>query len=135
MTRIFTKPSALVPACDYVDGGGNGGGGRGVTCASINVMCRKRELERIALENKHLVSYRCGVLIALCTHAKKNADGLYILFRLSTLKQLYLFIWCKGYGSLCSARVKPEQTAVQGKRAACNYSHVSQCHSGPEVLN
>lgn len=54
MTRIFTTPSALLPVHDSADGGGRGEGlGR---CLSINVLCRKRELERIAMENKTWVS-------------------------------------------------------------------------------
>lgn len=52
MTKIFTTPSALLPADGSVDGRGNGLG----PCLSINVLCRKRELERIALENKTWVS-------------------------------------------------------------------------------
>lgn len=50
MTRIFTAPSSLLLNCDPPDGGEGG-----VACASINVLCRKRELQRIAMENKHLV--------------------------------------------------------------------------------
>lgn len=48
MTKIFTTPSALLPIVDSVDGRGDGLG----PCLSINVLCRKRELERIAMENK-----------------------------------------------------------------------------------
>eukprot|EP00752_Nemacystus_decipiens_P012934 g11447.t2 len=48
MTKIFTTPSTLLPVVDSVNGRGNGLG----PCLSINVLCRKRELERIALENK-----------------------------------------------------------------------------------
>ncbi|CBJ48873.1 hypothetical protein Esi_0057_0002 [Ectocarpus siliculosus] len=55
MTRIFTTPSALLPVHDSADGGSRGEGlGR---CLSINVLCRKRELERIAMENKTWVRY------------------------------------------------------------------------------
>ncbi|CAB1099954.1 unnamed protein product [Ectocarpus sp. CCAP 1310/34] len=50
MTRIFTTPSTLLPVHDSANGGSRGGGlGR---CLSINVLCRKRELERIVMENK-----------------------------------------------------------------------------------
>lgn len=52
MTKIFTTPSVLLPIVDSVDGRGNGLG----PCVSINVLCRKRELERIAMENKTWVS-------------------------------------------------------------------------------
>ena len=52
MTKIFTAPSALLPITDSAEGRGNGLG----PCLSINVLCRKRELERIALENKTWVS-------------------------------------------------------------------------------
>ncbi|CAN0356466.1 unnamed protein product [Ectocarpus sp. 12 AP-2014] len=55
MTRIFTTPSALLPVHDSADGGSRGEGvGR---CLSINVLCRKRELERIAMENKTWVKH------------------------------------------------------------------------------
>ncbi|CAM9342342.1 unnamed protein product, partial [Ectocarpus fasciculatus] len=55
MTRIFTTPSALLPIHDSADGGGRGEGlGR---CLSINVLCRKRELERIAMANKTWVKH------------------------------------------------------------------------------
>lgn len=49
MARIFTTPSTLLPVVDSVDGGRGDGLG---PCLSINVLCRKRELERIAMENK-----------------------------------------------------------------------------------
>ncbi|CAM9538256.1 unnamed protein product, partial [Hapterophycus canaliculatus] len=49
MTRIFTTPSELLPVADSAANGRGEGLG---PCLSINVLCRKRELERIATENK-----------------------------------------------------------------------------------
>lgn len=57
MTKIFITPSALLPVFDCPEGG-NGVGERGMVCASVNALERRRELERIAVENKHLVRRR-----------------------------------------------------------------------------
>lgn len=53
MVKIYAAPSPLLAGCGTV--GGVGKGNRSKSCASINAIARKRELERIALENKHLV--------------------------------------------------------------------------------
>lgn len=71
MTKIFVNPSSTLPGFHPLgDARGRGKGGKG--CASINAVCRKRELQRIAMENKHLVK---DGLLAMPKLASRGPPG------------------------------------------------------------